>query len=94
MCCMYMNVGHPGIAILDEIHKKYPKNVQKAWEILNSWVKKAQVDSEDGYIKRSDMPKDVREAMQLILDTLIPGYEGATGKDSCYMIKLCSALID
>jgi len=94
MGCMHMNPSQVGIAIPAEIHEQYPENVQKAWEILDDWVKQAQEDSEDGYLKKSDMPEEVKEAMQLILDTPIPGYDGAKGDKSCYMVKLLSALRD
>jgi len=89
--------GEPpfGIPISDEVHKQYSDELKKAWVAFDNWFKQAQESSDGELIIRETMPKDVADAMQLILDTSIPGYEGSyTGKDSCYMVYVLSRMTD
>lgn len=82
---MCMGHGGPpyGFPIPLEIHEQYPKEVQMAWKTFDDWWKQESGKGEP--VKRSAMTEDVWEALQLILKTPIPTYEGPTGADSCYM---------
>ena len=70
---------------------------KKASQEANDRVDKATEDVEHceldidelynlGLVDRKSMPADVKAAMDLILKTPIPGYEGYTCADSCYMV--------
>lgn len=91
---MCMRFGGPpyGIPIPQDIHDQYPGKIKKAWEVFDKWWQKAQKSG--GPIRRSDMPKGVTRAMQDILEAPIPGHDGATGADSCYMIGVQAQLAD
>lgn len=85
--------GHPnGIPIPSEVHEQYPENVKTAWETFHQWW--TQVNSGDKQPSRGNMPKDVAQAMNTILEAPIPGYDGATGADSCYMVNVLARLGD
>lgn len=47
-------------------------------------------------VDRKVMPPEVKAAMDLILETPIPGYEdeGFTGSDSCYMVTALSLMTE
>ncbi len=76
-----------GIPILPEEHEQYPDVVKRAWEKFHEWW----VD-QPRPANRADMPQDVANAMDTILQAPIPGHPGATGKDSCYMIGVQQSL--
>lgn len=81
-----------GIPIEPHTFKRYPRRARRAWKILDKWKIRIHKNL-DREITQEDMdkiPKKVKEAMDLIEKTLIPGYEdeGATGKDSCYITSL------
>lgn len=94
--CFGCDYGPPyGIPIPPEVQAQYPDDVQKAFEIFDDWLREATEKSGEELIERSSIPEPVREAMDLILATPIPGYEGeATGADSCYMVVAQSMLTD
>jgi hypothetical protein len=52
------------------------------------------VDESGDVPKRSDMPTDVVEALELIKKTPIPGYENYTMADSCYIIGVEENFVD
>lgn len=85
-----------GIPIEAETHKKYSRELKKAWRTFDNWWKKAAKQAYPHPVSKSTMPDAVRKAMQLILDTPIPGLEGAgyTGKDSCYMVSVLGMMTD
>lgn len=96
---MCMGMGGPppyGIPIPDEIHDQYPDEVKGAWREFDAWWQAAQDEAIEAgvQVSRASMPEDVREAMDLILETPIPTYEGATGKDSCYMVRALALMVD
>jgi hypothetical protein len=96
MCCCGSFGGPPyGIPIEEETHNLYSDELKAAWFLFDDWFKKAQDEADGDLIDRSSMPEDVKSAMELILETPIPGFEGGfTGKDSCYMIGVESQLTD
>jgi hypothetical protein len=83
MCMGYHSSPPHGIPIPEEVHEQYSEKLKAAWITFHTWWSES-----DQTPRQSDMPKEVKEAMDLILVTPIPGYEkeGYTGKDSCYMI--------
>ena len=84
-----------GVPIPEELHEQYAPEVKTAWETFDAWYKEACADSNGDLIDRSTMPIDVKEAMDLILETPIPGYdESVTGADSCYMQGVFGRLKD
>lgn len=94
--CMGMYSSPPwGIPIPEEVHEQYSSDLKAAWITFDAWWKEAQENSDGDPVPRSSMPDNVRQAMDLILATPIPGYEGeATGADSCYMIGVTSMMTD
>lgn len=87
--CHGMSYGPPyGIPIPPDVHDRYSDELKKAWVTFHAWVKAAQ--NEDRPLRRSEMPTEVGEAMELILETPIP----VTGADSCYMVSIQEALED
>jgi hypothetical protein len=95
---MCMGIGGPpyGIPILGEIQEQYTDEVKAAWEKFDAWWKTAQDEAIEAgvQVSRASMPEDVREAMDLILETPIPTYADATGRDSCYMVGVQAAMVD
>lgn len=84
-----------GIPIEKETHDLYSDDLKAAWIKFDAWWKNAQESTPDGeLVVRESMPADVEDAMNLILETPIPGIEGATGADSCYMIGVMSQMTD
>ncbi len=81
-----------GIPIPDEVHDLFPDNVKEAWKVFDGWWQGQ--GASGGPIKRSAMPDEVKAAEKVILEAPIPGYGGATGKDSCYMVFVQANLID
>ncbi|KKS31290.1 MAG: hypothetical protein UU94_C0015G0013 [Candidatus Collierbacteria bacterium GW2011_GWB2_42_12] len=83
-----------GIPIPVEVHERYSEEVKLAWLTFHSWWQEVMADNDGELIDRTKMPEKVKAAMQLILETPIPGYEeeGYTGKDSCYMIGVGSLM--
>lgn len=75
-----------GIPIPKEIHEQFPADVKKAWKTFHEWWQEANASITEGLVDSKSMPTNVRAAYDLINKTPIPGYDGATGADSCYMI--------
>lgn len=78
-----------GIPIEDDTFEKYPDNVKEAWLILDKWV--LNIHKNLGRdITQDDVDKmsgKVKQAMNLVNEASIPGFEGKKGKDSCYMVS-------
>jgi hypothetical protein len=89
MCC-YMSMPC-GIPIPDQVHNQYPKNVRDAWEKFDTWWH--QHYTGDGPVYRSTIPADILEALRIITEAPIPGYNGATGADSCYVIGVTGLIV-
>lgn len=90
---MCQSVGrHAGIPIQDFTFKQYSAELQAAWNSLDSWLKGRQNDNLS--LSKSEMPDDIVSAYNLIKETPIPGFEGHTGKDSCYIVNFDSMLVD
>ncbi|OGM57363.1 hypothetical protein A2955_05000 [Candidatus Woesebacteria bacterium RIFCSPLOWO2_01_FULL_37_19] len=92
-----MGYGPPyGIPIPEEVHDLYSPEVKEAWGKFDAWWKEALYNSDGNPVSRNTMPQNVCEAMDLILQTSIPGYEedGITGADSCYMIGVLMLMTD
>lgn len=90
---MCMPIPRPvGIPIPEEIHEQFPDEVKQAWETFNNWWQEQTTQTDSP--KRSDMPAEVREAEEIILNAPIPTMDGPTGRDSCYMVFVQSALQD
>ena len=85
-----------GIPIPEEVHELYSPELKNAWIVFDAWWKEAQEKADGDLVSRSSMPQVVQRAMELILQTPIPGYEevGVTGEDSCYMIGVTSQMTD
>jgi hypothetical protein len=83
-----------GIPIEEKFHNLYSEELKAAWALFDNWFKKAQDEADGELIDRKSMPEEVKSAMELILETSIPGKEIYTGKDSCYMIDVESQLTD
>jgi hypothetical protein len=84
MCC---GGGLPyGIPIEEEVHNQFSEPVKEAWKLFNDWWTKVYIEAHFVFVDESTMPADVKAARELILETPIPGYDGYTCKDSCYMI--------
>ncbi len=90
--CSGMGVPPYGIPITDDVHKLYPPEIKKAWRSFHNWWKK----NYDGVnpVSRSKMTTRVSEAFKQITEAPIPGYDGKTGKDSCYVIGVTARLCD
>lgn len=88
--CFNMYGPPYGIPIPPEVHDQYAQGVKDAWETFDRWWKSFK-DAED-LPTRKNMPQDVAHAMTTILEAPIPGEDGATGKDSCYMISVLAQL--
>jgi len=82
-----------GIPIPMEVHELFPEEVKEAWAKFHAWYEEVPRD-ENGQISRSHMPREVKEAMKVVLEAPIPGYDGHTGEDSCYMVGVLSYLVD
>lgn len=95
MCCGCFDGPPFGIPIPDEVQELYSDDLKKSWLTFDNWFSKAQEEADGNLIVRGLMPEDVMTAMQIILETPIPGFEGEfTGKDSCYMIGAMSQMTD
>ncbi len=83
MSCHMNRVLPYGIPITSDIHEKFPDDVKEAWEIFHEWW----VKTFDGAhpVNLSKMPLEVSEAFEKMKDAPIPDFDGATGKDSCYI---------
>ncbi len=81
-----------GIPITQETHNGYSPELQAAWTRFNDWWHKV-ADDQDGPISQSSMPPEVKADMDTILAAPIPGFEGVTGADSCYMINVQERLV-
>ena len=88
--CRKFHGPQVGIPISSDTFKKYPLEIRKAWRILDKW--KIHIHKELGReITQEDMdnmPEKVKQTMDLVEKTPIPDFEGATGKDSCYITSL------
>lgn len=94
MCCGCCGM-QMGIPIEDETHNLYSAELKEAWAKFDAWWKQAQESTKEfELIDRKTMPADVKAAMELILKTPIPGWDGYTGADSCYMIGVQMMMTD
>ena len=93
MCMCLSYVPRLGIEVTAEMHDQMPENVKVSWALFHDWWKKARRDS-DGNVSRKDMPEDVAQAMQVVLQASIPGHDGCTMEKSCYMRGVQSLLVD
>lgn len=86
-----MQYGTPngGIPIQDEIHEQFPPEVKKAWETFHAWWRE-----QDRPVSRTTMPEDIKQALMIMKEAPIPGYEGAHGSDSCYVLGVEANMID
>lgn len=89
MCMRSMPYGIP---IEEETHEQFPQEVKDAWEDFHEWW----VRNFDGYhpIKWSDVPAKIKADFDIMCAAKIPGYDGATGKDSCYVIGVNANTVD
>jgi hypothetical protein len=71
--------GPMGIPITKDLHEQLPEETKKAFETFHAWF----TDQERP--KRTDMPDEVAKALATIKETPIPGYEGHTCAESCYV---------
>lgn len=94
--CMGHGYGPPfGIPIEQDTFDQYSPELKVAWETFDAWWTEAHQKADGDSVSRSSMPQGVRQAMELILTTPIPGYEGEfTGADSCYMVGVNSMMTD
>ena len=83
-----------GIPIQSDTHNKYSLKLKLAWWYFDRWWKRAWKIADWGSVDPKLMPKTVRWAFDLIKKTPIPGYDNATGVDSCYVISVEQRLID
>lgn len=84
-----------GVPIPEEVHEQYPPEVKAAWETFDAWWQQANEAAGGGSVSRSSMPDDVAAAMDLILETPIPGYDSSiTGAHSCYMLRVGRQMVD
>lgn len=90
----YAPRGPKGIPISAAVHEQFPDDVKAAWDVLNNWWQDAREKSKGELIPMSTMPARAKEAMELINRTPIPGYDGYTGADSCYMQGVVGRLVD
>ena len=83
MCCCggrLFNTPIRGIPLGPEISEQFPEEVKKAFEIFGEWWKKQERP------RRSEMPLEVKKALETIKNAEIPGYNGMTCKSSCSII--------
>ena len=67
--------------------------MKAAWIEFDTWMKEIAEIDEDGMIPMSSMPFDVKRAMDMIMESPIPGYdEPVTGAGSCYMVTAMSRM--
>lgn len=71
-----------GIRIVAEIHDQFPQEVKDAWQVFYDWL----IEQDDAI--RKNMPENVAAAYKIMCEAPIPGYEGLTGKDSCFVIEV------
>ncbi len=83
--CMRSYCGGPpyGIPIPHEVHEQFPEEIKSAWETFNDWWQN--VLAAGNLISRKNMPKNIARAYEIMKAAPIPGYDGATGEDSCYI---------
>ncbi len=81
-----------GIPITKEIAKQYPPKIIEAWDTFDAWWYK-KFDGASS-VSKSSMPAEVRAAFRTISKAPIPGYDGKTGKDSCYVRGVNEYLVD
>lgn len=89
MCKNSFNTPNGGIPITPDIHEKLPPDVQYAYEVFYKWWQQSGERP-----KRSEMPTAVAEALTLIKETPVPGYESYTCADSCFIIGVENSFID
>ncbi len=78
-----------GIPIPHEVHEQFPQEVKTAWETFNDWWQNVPTS-----ISHKDMPENIAKAYETMKAAPIPGYGGATGKDSCYVQAVEMRLVD
>ena len=93
--CMSIQGPPYGVPIPPEIHEKFPDDVKAAFTTFHEWLLAAREKSDGQPLSRKDMPENIRQAMELILEAPIPDYpDGVTGKDSCYMVLVMADMVD
>jgi len=87
---MCLRGGPPyGVPIEDDTFEQYPDEVKQAWVTFDGWWHTVNAAFQ---VRKSDMPDDASQAMATILEAPIPGFEGKTGRDSCYMVNVLSMM--
>jgi len=87
--------GYPiqlGVAISEEVYGMYSEDVQKAWEVFDTWWKSV-FRGPGNLVSKKGMPSEVATAMEKILGAPIPG-TSVTGENSCYMQHVMQLLTD
>ncbi|MFH1898898.1 MAG: hypothetical protein ABIJ82_00290 [Patescibacteria group bacterium] len=92
MCMMGMGGPPHGIPITDDVHEQYSPEMKATWDTFHDWWKKN--FNGDAPVSKSTMPPEVAEALKKITEAPIPGYEGSTGVDSCYVIGVNMNLVN
>jgi hypothetical protein len=85
MCCCGgrpFNTPTGGIPLGPEISEQFSKEVKVAFEVFGNWWEKQKRP------RRSEMPPEVKKALETIKNAEIPGYNGITCKSSCSMMSV------
>ena len=90
--CLGMMQPPYGIPINAETHEKFSDEVKKAWVTFHNWWQQNFDGSNP--VSRASMPPEVAAAFQKMKETPIPGYDGATGEDSCYVVGVNMHMTD
>jgi len=83
MCCCggrQFNTPNGGIPLVPELFAKLPKEVQGAFNLFQEWWENQEEP------RRSEMPKNVMEAYEIIQKAELPGYNGLTCGSCCSII--------
>lgn len=80
------------IPIPDEVYERFPQEVKTAWETFNDWWQ--DVLALGNPVSHKDMLENVAKAYEIMKAAPIPGYDDATGKDSCYVHGVEMRLLD
>lgn len=81
-----------GIQIPSEVMEKYSQELKKAWVELNQWW--ISVGEGRKSVIPTDMPKEVKNAFDLICRTEIPDHPGKLGSESWYIITIKNCFED
>jgi hypothetical protein len=90
-CCKPFDGPPYGIPLLRETVEQMPADVQKAWDVFDAWWHK---QFKGAPVSRSTMTPEAKEALEKILASPIPGYDGVTCAESCYMVEVMELLVD